>query len=117
MSVFSGCCGVLATLSRAAAKSTAARLRRLRIGSVHPHWVRRASVCEQCPLRVISCGQSYCGRPLLEHVRRDPVIDGCGCPTIAKAKDPAEHCPLDAHHRRARSMAGRCSCKWCAVDH
>ena len=111
------CCrsGAFAALSRAAAKSAAGRLRRMGLLPQAVDWARRAAVCEGCPLRTIHRGESYCGRPFLQQVERDPAEDGCGCPTRAKAKSPGEHCPLDATNRRATRDADRCTCKWCAA--
>jgi hypothetical protein len=106
--------GAFAALSRAAAKSAAAKFRSLRLVPVRVNWPARASVCERCPMRVISGKVSYCGTPFLRKVVRDPQIDGCGCPTIAKAKDPKEHCPLNVRNEPARSVDGACDCKWCA---
>jgi len=117
-----GCCGgmfnsglspAFAALSRAAAKSAAAKLRNLRILPVRVDWTRRAETCERCPLRVIRRGVSYCGTPFLDLPDRDPATDGCGCPTHDKAKSPAEHCPLTITHRPATETP-RCDCKWCA---
>jgi hypothetical protein len=78
-----------------------------------PHWEARAAVCARCPLCVVSCGVSYCGKPFLRQVERDPVVDGCGCSCHDKAKSPSEHCPIDSSHRAAVVTDGRCSCKWC----
>jgi hypothetical protein len=112
---------VFAALSRAAAKSASARLRQLGVLRDRVDWPTRAAACERCPMRVISAGTSYCGTPFLRNVNRDPAVDGCGCPTIAKAKDPREHCPMTAGHQPARqqparptSSVARCDCKWCA---
>ena len=77
-------------------------------------WAARATVCERCPLRVVRGDVSYCGTPFLRLVVRDPVLDGCGCPTRDKARSPAEHCPITARHAAAGRADGRCSCKWCA---
>jgi hypothetical protein len=85
------------------------------MGATAPNWADRAAVCERCPLRVIRGGISYCGTPFLEQIDRTDSADGCGCPTGAKAKDPAEHCPLDARHQPARTQDSRCTCKWCAL--
>lgn len=111
------CCGsTLARLSRAAAKAAGARLRRIGLLSQRVDWPARATACERCPLRVIHRNVSYCGRPFLRDLNRDPARDGCGCPTLAKAKDPSEHCPIDALHRPASRLPdGRCTCKWCAL--
>jgi hypothetical protein len=100
-------------LSRAAAKSAGARLRRMGILPLKVDWPARAIICERCPLRVIQGRISYCGRPLLDQIRRSSSIDGCGCPTIDKAKDPHEHCPLDRLNQPAKRVDGVCSCKWC----
>ncbi len=103
-----------AALSGAAAKSAAARLRSLGALATAPDWAARASVCERCPLRVVRTGVSYCGKPFLDQVEREPA-DGCGCPTREKAKSPDEHCPLDGRHRSAVRQEGECNCKWCVV--
>ena len=115
MSAFSCCASAFATLSRAAAKSAASRLRRLGILRESVDWARRATVCEGCHLRVIHDRVSYCGRPILENVVRDEAHEGCGCPTREKAKSPGEHCPLDWNHRGARKLPEGCTCKWCNV--
>ena len=111
------CCGarrsVFATLTRAAAKSAGAKLRGAGALPTAVDWSARASNCERCPLRVVQRGTSYCGRPFLQNVNRDPVTDGCGCPTHAKAKDPAEHCPIDSRYRAAVQSKGECNCRWC----
>jgi hypothetical protein len=109
--------GVFAALSRAAAKSAAAKLRGLGVMRIRADWSARATVCERCPLRVISGSTSYCGTPFLDMIDRRPAIDGCGCPTIAKAKDPQEHCPLNLRNQPATRSGGDCDCKWCASNH
>ncbi len=113
MKTFSRCCSGFVTLSRAAAKAGAARLRRAGIGAVSADWIDRASICERCPLRVIHRGVSYCGSPLLSKIDRDVTSDGCGCPCREKAKSPTEHCPLDRYHRAAVLDGETCNCKWC----
>jgi hypothetical protein len=115
MSAFSSCCNTFAQISRAAAKAAAAKLRSAGLLRESVNWASRATVCERCPLRVIKCGVSYCGKPFLQQVERDPVVDGCGCPTRAKARDPREHCPLNTTHQ-ARREHGACDCKWCALN-
>lgn len=90
-----------------------ARLRNIGLKSTHPQWKERATLCERCHLRVIKCGVSYCGNPLLEQIEREPAVDGCGCPCRDKAKSPGEHCPIDLRHQAARKTASGCSCKWC----
>ncbi len=114
MSVFSSCCSTFATLSRAAAKSASSRLRRMGLLTERVDWAARAEVCERCPLRVIHKKISYCGRPFLQQVDRDPTVDGCGCPVRAKAMDPAEHCPLTPRHLLATTHGDTCDCKWCS---
>jgi hypothetical protein len=107
---------VFAALSRAAAKSAGARLRRMGLLGERVDWAARAAACERCPLRVVSAGTSYCGTPFLRQVDRDPAQDGCGCPTVAKAKDPAEHCPVTVRFHAASSTSHHgCDCKWCAL--
>lgn len=107
--------GAFVAITRAAAKAGAARLRRVGLLPVRIDWVARATACERCPLRVIKCGVSYCGTPFLNMPMRDPAVDGCGCPTREKARDGAEHCPIDANHQPARTVEGACTCKWCAL--
>jgi hypothetical protein len=108
----------LAAFAKAAAKSAAARLRRLGALPTHPDWPRRAEVCERCPLRGIRDQISYCGTPFLGKIVREPAMDGCGCPTIEKAKSQLEHCPLTPLNRPSIMGKGkgqeRCDCKWCA---
>jgi hypothetical protein len=115
---FAACCSSFRTLTRAAAKAASAKLRQMGVARVEPEWSRRAAVCEQCPLRVVRRGVSYCGRPFLERVDRDETVDGCGCPTVAKARTPGEHCPLNTRNRAALTDRSTCDCKWCvAVRH
>src|SRR5687768_1978944 len=112
------CCrGGFAAISRAAAKAGGSRLRRLGLLPVRVDWVARATVCERCPMRVVKCGVSYCGTPFLRMPLRDPAMDGCGCPTREKARDPEEHCPIDARHEEATQVDGDCTCKWCTLNH
>ena len=121
---FASCCrrgfgSVSATfkeLTRAAAKSTAARLRRAGMLPTRVNWSRRAIACERCPLRVIRKNVSYCGTPFLQMPYRDPATQGCGCPTHDKAKSPTEHCPLTASHLPASTTLTSCDCKWCKID-
>jgi hypothetical protein len=107
------CSSTWKALSRAAAKSAGAKFRAaggLRISS---NWTARAEMCERCPMRVIVNKTSYCGKPFLNQMDRDESTEGCGCPTIAKAKNPDEHCPIDARFSPAEQNAGVCTCKWC----
>jgi hypothetical protein len=108
--------GVTRFFLEALGKFAAARLRGVGALKVHPDWKARATVCERCPLRVISCGVSYCGNPLLRQTDREPAVDGCGCACRDKAKSPSEHCPIDSHHQPAARRANNCSCKWCAAE-
>jgi hypothetical protein len=118
MGLFGTCCGgtseTFKRLSRAAAKSAAAKLRRAGMIATRVDWAARAAACERCPLRVVRRGVSHCGKPLLEQLHRE-ASEGCGCPTHAKAKDPGEHCPLTVRHEPAQTLAGSCDCKWCAL--
>lgn len=104
-----------ATLIRALYKFGGSIVRNYRMAPTHPDWAARAEACERCPLRVIQCGRSYCGKPFLQKVDRDPVVDGCGCPTHAKAKDPTEHCPIDRRMFPAQKNESTCSCRWCGT--
>src|SRR5688572_25449731 len=115
MSVLTTCCdrSTWKRMGLAAAKATKAKLRGLGALSVDPEWSRRAAICETCPMRIVRRGISYCGRPLLEQPVRDLAIDGCGCPTIAKAKSPEEHCPLTVRNELVDLEAATCKCKWC----
>ena len=103
------------TISIAMAKGAAARLRRTGALPTSVDWAARATVCERCPLLVVRHGVSYCGTPFLRQVNRDPVTDGCGCPTRDKARSPAEHCPITDRHAAAERGGGWCSCKWCVA--
>ena len=116
MSVFTSCCSTFATLSRAAAKGASSRLREMGLLKERVDWARRAEICERCPLRVIHQKRSYCGRPFLQQIERDPTIDGCGCPVRAKAIDPEEHCPLTVRHLPSTNEGATCDCKWCQAS-
>jgi len=107
-------CCPLKSITRATTKAAAARFRSLGMLKVSVNWQARAEICERCPMRIIQCGRSYCGKPYLQLPNRDESVDGCGCPTIAKAKDAAEHCPIDPRHRASATLDGTCNCKWCA---
>jgi hypothetical protein len=101
------------SISVAMAKAASARWRQLSGGRTAVDWVAREEVCARCPMQVISGGTSYCGTPFLRKIDRDPVLDGCGCPTRSKAKSPDEHCPVNANYEAAAE--GQCDCKWCAL--
>lgn len=113
MGAFRCCSGAFASFSRAAAKSAASRLRQLGLLPQAVDWARRSAICETCHMRIIHKDITYCGQPFLEKITRDLAVDGCGCPTLAKAKDPAEHCPLDWTNHPARQLPDGCTCKWC----
>lgn len=106
-------CCPLKSITRATAKAAAARFRSIGLSKTAVNWQARAEICERCPMRVIQCGKSYCGKPYLQLINRDQGIDGCGCPTIDKAKDATEHCPIDVRHRASVEVDGKCNCKWC----
>jgi hypothetical protein len=101
-------------VSKAMAKAAGARLRQIGVLPASISWTTRATICERCPLKVVRRGVSYCGTPFLQKIDRDPVADGCGCPTREKAKSPAEHCPVDYRHRQAVQGTIGCTCKWCS---
>jgi hypothetical protein len=103
----------LRSASRAMAKQAGARLRAMGLLREQTDWAARAEICERCPMRVVHKGISYCGKPFLELPNRDESKDGCGCPTRAKAKDPAEHCPITPRHLPSSRENGVCDCKWC----
>lgn len=105
---------LLFTLARAAGKAATSKLRLAGFVPEANDWAAKAEVCERCPIRVVKCTVSYCGQPLLRNLVRDPVTDGCGCPTRAKAKDPAEHCPITPRHD-ASTGGPDCQCKWCVA--
>jgi hypothetical protein len=100
--------------SQAIGKYAASRLRRLGILADAVDWTVKAEICERCPLRVVRCNQSYCGKPFAEQPFRDEATEGCGCPCREKAKTPREHCPLDRRHAPAQKLGSHCTCKWCA---
>lgn len=102
---------VFALLSRAAAKSAGARLRRAGILRTDPLSAGRLQQCEACSLRVVADGVAHCGKPLLKQIRR-PADQGCGCPVEDKARRPGEHCPITLSGR-PRNERGICDCKWC----
>jgi hypothetical protein len=100
-------------ISRAMAKSAGARLRQIGALPSSGDWVRRAEICENCPMRVVRAGVSYCGTPFLQKIDREPSQDGCGCPTREKAKSPSEHCPITRRHLPSTQSDVGCNCKWC----
>ena len=102
------------SITHAMAKAAGAKWRAMGAGATATDWNVRAEVCERCPMRIVHRNTSYCGRPFLNQIDRDPGVDGCGCPTIAKAKTPGEHCPLDVRHLPVLDSVP-CSCKWCAA--
>lgn len=123
---------LLFTLARAAGKAATAKLRRAGLTPEYADWATRAEVCERCPQQVVKCGVSYCGQPLMRRMIRDEAVDGCGCPTRLKAKDPTEHCPITRRHEASATSRGEglqyagtqaaglealvratCQCKWC----
>ncbi len=114
--MFTSCCGTnFARISRAAANAAKDRLRRMGLLGDHVDWKARALICERCPMRHVHRNITYCGRPFLSLPVRDEAVDGCGCPTLAKAKDGDEHCPIDLSMNPARPVDGACNCKWCVA--
>ena len=105
----------IGSISRAAFKFAGSIARKFGTVPTAANWVQRAEVCERCPLRTIQCGKSYCGKPFLQQPVRDPAVDGCGCPTHAKAQDPDEHCPLNERYGPAGQTNGTCDCRWCRL--
>jgi hypothetical protein len=101
------------SISKAMAKAASARFRQMGLTTTAPQWTSRATTCETCPMRVVHRGVSYCGTPFLKQINRDPVTEGCGCPTRDKAKSPDEHCPIDRHFNLPVVRAGECNCRWC----
>lgn len=103
----------LAVLSSAALKKTAAIFRSLGAAAQYPDWQGRTEVCARCPIAQREGRQVYCGKPLLHQIERRAEM-GCGCPVVAKAQDPAEHCPVTEQLVEA---VGRepCGCKWCVA--
>lgn len=105
---------IFVTLSIAGMKRARSWLRAA--DAVHPEWQARAELCQRCPLCVVQCGKSYCGKPLLRQLDRHVPTDGCGCPVNAKAKDPAEHCPRNAAWETSSKTTGAsCDCTWCVA--
>jgi hypothetical protein len=104
---------IFVTLGVAGIKRAKAWLRAA--DAVHPEWETRAEICQRCPLVVVQCRKSYCGKPLLRHLDRDEATDGCGCPVNLKARDPGEHCPRNvAWEASSKTDALTCDCTWCA---
>jgi len=106
---------VLARLVFASINFTRSSVRDLTGGSVHPQWQERMEACERCPMRVVQCGKSYCGKPLLKQVEREEHLDGCGCPTRAKARDTQGHCPRTAGYAEPTTTKASCDCVWCST--
>ena len=102
------------SISSAMAKAASARLRSLGARPTASDWAARAAICETCPMRVVRRNVSYCGTPFLQLIDRDPVQDGCGCPTRDKAMSPGEHCPVDRSFRLPVTGKIGCNCKWCS---
>lgn len=103
---------LLVRLSQAGVKRLRSVFRDVGVGSVHPHWQARAEICATCPLCVVDRKHTYCGKPLLRQVERDEATEGCGCPILAKARDPAEHCPRNRLFGPS-TKDERCDCMWC----
>ncbi len=106
---------VLIRLSMAGVKRLRSVFRDAGVGREHPDWKMRADVCVRCPLCIIEGKSAYCGKPFLRHIDRDEATEGCGCPIVAKAKDPAEHCPRDRVFNPSSKDAA-CDCMWCIAQ-
>ncbi|HRK30834.1 MAG TPA: hypothetical protein PLD59_07115 [Tepidisphaeraceae bacterium] len=114
--MFATCCRTnFARISRAAASAAKDRLRRMGLLGDHAGWKDRALLCERCPMRFVHRNITYCGRPFLSLPVRNEAVDGCGCPTIAKARDHDEHCPITPQMRPSIRSPGTCDCKWCSI--
>ncbi|MGC4032284.1 MAG: hypothetical protein QM754_11245 [Tepidisphaeraceae bacterium] len=96
---------LLYTLARAAGKAATSKLRLAGFVPEANDWAAKAEICERCPLRVVKCTVSYCGQPLLRNLVRDPVTDGCGCPTLRQGERPVGALP---HHAPPRGQHRRC---------
>jgi hypothetical protein len=96
------------------AKAASSRWRELRGHEPAVDWAAREEICARCPMQVINRGVSYCGTPFLRKIDRDPVTDGCGCPTRAKARSPQEHCPVNIRYELPVLDGNTCTCKWCS---
>lgn len=109
-------CQPLLTLARAGAKKAASLVRALGMTGVHPAWEARTQICVRCPIATSTPKGLFCGPPLLTQLNRRPE-QGCGCPVLAKAKDPEEHCPVDAGLTGVPDPRPTpptpCPCKWC----
>ncbi len=107
---------VFKSLSRAAAKSAKAKLRGRGFFRTAPDAEARIAICQRCPMRQVYAGVAYCGPPLLRKVRRNPTLEGCGCPIADKAADPTEHCPITFQFDAPTgTAAGACDCRWCSA--
>lgn len=83
--------------------------------SEHPEWKERLEICSRCPLSVVEKKHVYCGKPFLRQINRHEPTEGCGCPILAKAKDPAEHCPRNRlFDASTKTDADTCDCTWCS---
>ncbi|HZZ43964.1 MAG TPA: hypothetical protein VFE58_13590 [Tepidisphaeraceae bacterium] len=105
---------VFKSLSRAAAKYAGSKLRSAGLLPTSNQWLARTAICARCPLYTLREGRAFCGKPFPESITRPPT-EGCGCPLAAKARSPAEHCPLTPqYHPASDKPATPCDCKWCA---
>jgi hypothetical protein len=103
-------------LSQAGFKRMGSVFRDIGVGREHPHWQERAEICTRCPMCVTEKRHAYCGKPFLKKIDRDEATEGCGCPILAKAKDPAEHCPRNrTFEASSKTHADTCDCVWCVA--
>ena len=58
---------------------------------------KRLEICKTCDLMELNKkGEpGFCGHPWYKLLRRDPIVDGCGCWLKMKAKDKDERCPRE----------------------
>ncbi len=101
-------------LSQAGVKRLGSIFRGIGVGSEHPDWQARAEICSRCPLCVTEKRHAFCGKPFLSKINREEATEGCGCPVLEKAKDPAEHCPRNrVFDPSTKAHADLCDCTWC----
>lgn len=106
---------LLVRLSLAGVKRVRSVFRDVGVGRVHADWQERVDICSRCPLCVVDRKHAFCGKPFLSKIDREEATDGCGCPIVAKAKDPTEHCPRDRVYNPSTKDSA-CQCMWCTAS-